>query len=454
MGFTTGKILPDGSADNPDLPKYRVFKIRKDWESLPQGPARDAYEKDYNEWPIEDGAPWDDVDGNGIYSEEIDRPLFIGDETLYYVTNDLDTARSIFTYGSLPIGLEFQTLVYGFDTTNYLKNVVFKRYLIINKGINTIDSLYFGYWSDSDLGIADDDAFGCDTLLQMGFTYNGKPDDYDYAIPPAVGHMLLHGPIVQGSANDSARFMGKWHWGVKNLGMSVFSGQFEWDDFWHPWHGVYEGTKQYYNFMTGYTRSGIPFTDPFTEKITKFLIPGDPVLGSEGGWHYLNWPLKTFRSPSPMDIQLLVTTGPITMAPGDSQEVEIAILIAVGEDYLDSITKLKELAWQTHQYFGNDIPTDIKNTETILPNEYHLFKNYPNPFNPSTTIKFTIPFKESVKLEVFNIAGQKVRTLMNRKMQSGYHQVEFNASDLASGIYFYKIQAGKFQDVKKMMLIK
>ena len=323
-GLQTGKILPGGNADNPDLSKYRVYKIRKNWETLPQGPERDAYERDYNEWPIEDGAPWDDVDDNGIYSDDIDRPLLVGDEILWYVTNDLDTARSTFTYGSLPIGLEFQTLVYGFDTTNYLKNVVFKRYLIINKGINTIDSLYFGYWSDSDLGSGFDDAFGCDTSLQLGFTYNGEPEDSDYSIPPAVGHMLLHGPIVQGTANDSARFMGIWHWGVKNLGMSAFSGQFEWGDFWHPAQGNYIGSKQYYNFMTGYTLSGIPFTDPFTEKITKFLIPGDPVLESEGGWHYLNWPHKTLPSPHPMDVQSLLSTGPITMAPGETQEVEIS----------------------------------------------------------------------------------------------------------------------------------
>ena len=98
--------------------------------------------------------------------------------------------------------------------------------------------------------------------------------------------------------------------------------------------------------------------------------------------------------------------------------------------------------------------TSINDKHFNLPENIKLFQNYPNPFNPSTTIAFTIPFTDFVKLEVFNITGQKVRTIMNKKMESGNYEVEFNASDLASGIYFYQIQAGKFQDVKKMILIK
>ena len=186
----------------------------------------------------------------------------------------------------------------------------------------------------------------------------------------------------------------------------------------------------------------------------KYLVPGDPVSGLDGGWHYLNWPHKTLPSPFPMDIQLLVSSGPLTMAPGDTQEVEIAILMAVGEDYLDSITKLRETAVQTHQYFGNEIPTNIKNTNLKSPVDFRLFQNFPNPFNPSTRIEFTMPITEYVLIEVYNIIGQKVRTLIDQKMQAGNHAVEFNAPNLASGIYFYQIQAGQFQDVKKMILIK
>lgn len=89
-----------------------------------------------------------------------------------------------------------------------------------------------------------------------------------------------------------------------------------------------------------------------------------------------------------------------------------------------------------------------------IPGKFSLYQNYPNPFNPSTTIEYDLPKSADVKIEVFNIAGQKIRTLLNEKMAAGSHQVEFNAQNLSSGIYFYKIEAGKFQDVKKMILLK
>jgi hypothetical protein len=83
-----------------------------------------------------------------------------------------------------------------------------------------------------------------------------------------------------------------------------------------------------------------------------------------------------------------------------------------------------------------------------------LSHNYPNPFNPSTIIEFDIPKATNVKIEVYNMAGQKIETLLSRRMPAGHHEVDFNAQKLSSGIYFYRIEAGEFQDVKKMILIK
>ncbi|MFN3393191.1 MAG: PQQ-dependent sugar dehydrogenase [Candidatus Thermochlorobacter sp.] len=85
---------------------------------------------------------------------------------------------------------------------------------------------------------------------------------------------------------------------------------------------------------------------------------------------------------------------------------------------------------------------------------YALMQNYPNPFNPTTTIQFSIPAVSDVKLEVFNILGQKVSTLVNRRMEAGLHTVNFNATNLTSGVYFYRLQSGSFVQTKKMMLIK
>ena len=89
-----------------------------------------------------------------------------------------------------------------------------------------------------------------------------------------------------------------------------------------------------------------------------------------------------------------------------------------------------------------------------LPGTFALGQNYPNPFNPSTVIKYQLPKGSLVKITIYDVLGKKVATLINEKKNAGYHQVEFNASGLASGLYLYKIEAGSFTDVKKMMLIK
>lgn len=89
-----------------------------------------------------------------------------------------------------------------------------------------------------------------------------------------------------------------------------------------------------------------------------------------------------------------------------------------------------------------------------IPNYYSLSQNYPNPFNPSTTIKFSVPKADLVKLKVYDVLGREVAVLVNELKQPGFHTVDFNASNLASGIYFYKIEAGDFTAVKKLMVVK
>jgi hypothetical protein len=92
--------------------------------------------------------------------------------------------------------------------------------------------------------------------------------------------------------------------------------------------------------------------------------------------------------------------------------------------------------------------------EAARPNEFSLQQNYPNPFNPVTTIHYELPKESVVRLAVFNVLGQQVRALVNQTEQAGYKSVQFDGSNLPSGIYFYRITAGAFEDVKRMVLIK
>ncbi len=89
-----------------------------------------------------------------------------------------------------------------------------------------------------------------------------------------------------------------------------------------------------------------------------------------------------------------------------------------------------------------------------MPTHFELYQNYPNPFNPTTTIRYDLPTASHVVMKVFNILGQEVAVLINEEKPAGKHQVDFNSTKLASGVYFYKLVAGEFVSVKKFLLLK
>ncbi|MCS7210420.1 MAG: S8/S53 family peptidase, partial [Chloroherpetonaceae bacterium] len=99
--------------------------------------------------------------------------------------------------------------------------------------------------------------------------------------------------------------------------------------------------------------------------------------------------------------------------------------------------------------------SSVAEERTLQPLRFELAQNYPNPFNPSTTIRFTIPRSESVQLDIYDILGRKVATLLqNERLPAGIYTVPFNAAALSSGVYFYQLRAGTFKDTKKMLLLK
>jgi hypothetical protein len=103
--------------------------------------------------------------------------------------------------------------------------------------------------------------------------------------------------------------------------------------------------------------------------------------------------------------------------------------------------------------------TDVVQTKPVLPNKFVLEQNYPNPFNPSTTIKYEIPDQVrndnvNVSIKVYDVLGREIATLVNKQQKPGNYEVEFDATELTSGIYFYRMRAGEFVQTKKMLLMK
>jgi hypothetical protein len=98
--------------------------------------------------------------------------------------------------------------------------------------------------------------------------------------------------------------------------------------------------------------------------------------------------------------------------------------------------------------------TGLPNLFTGIPTKFMLMQNYPNPFNPITYIRYGLPQAVSVRLEVYNIIGQRVAVLVDEHQKAGYHLAPFDAQNFASGLYFYHLKTDKFQAVKKMILVK
>ena len=132
----------------------------------------------------------------------------------------------------------------------------------------------------------------------------------------------------------------------------------------------------------------------------------------------------------------------------------------VGADHFINLTS-DLLSATVENVFGTmgdhqlvNIVTDVKELQSGTPVAYELSQNYPNPFNPSTQIRFAIPEAGIVNIKVFNTLGQEITTLVSDYRNAGSYEVDFNASNLTSGIYFYTITSNNFSETRKMMLLK
>lgn len=179
----------------------------------------------------------------------------------------------------------------------------------------------------------------------------------------------------------------------------------------------------------------------------------NPRFNDDGKWLAIA-SRTTIRDYGPGDIAFSVSGGPYQIEPG--KYLNVVFSIAGGY----SVEELRT-AIQSSRLAAGLIPTSVEKLEDELPIKFSLSQNYPNPFNPSTKIKFNIPTVETghtpslqTSLIVYDVLGREVKTLINQNMQPGKYEVEFNATGLSSGVYFYKLSAGSFAETKKMMLVR
>lgn len=98
--------------------------------------------------------------------------------------------------------------------------------------------------------------------------------------------------------------------------------------------------------------------------------------------------------------------------------------------------------------------TGIADNHDVTPEEFFLSQNYPNPFNPTTTINYQLPMSSHVTLKIYDVLGREIATLVNEKQNAGSYAMKFDGSRLASGLYFYRLEAGTFIETRKLILLK
>lgn len=335
--FSPGEIKADGSAADPSLAKYKVYKINKGDNA--------STNEDWANWPCDLGAP---CEADGV------TPKVLGDQTLWSVYNDIHPNTPSNDAASIAsMGIEVRQTVFAFNRSGALGNVVFVKYQFFNKGTKTLTDMYSSIWSDPDLGGAADDYVGSDVDLSLGYTYNADNDDSDYGSSiPAVGYDFFQGPLVSIAgetyidnnsngifdAGDDALTTGKGfdkEWpGFKNLPMASFNKYINGTDPSSP--------EETYNYMQGLLPDGSPYINPVTGQPTTFTHTGNPV-SRQGDLDF-----------NPADRRLMLSAGPFTMAPGESQEVVTAIIIGQCGDNLVAVDHLKSFDKEAQTVFDNN----------------------------------------------------------------------------------------------------
>jgi hypothetical protein len=424
--------------------RFRIYKVD----------SANPLDSDWLNWGtmVPFGAPFYDVNNNGIYDPYIDKPGVKGAKQTLFVclTDGFPEEHKVgegFGGGTQPLFAEYHFTVWGYDSDPY-KDVMFLKWVVINKNNQAWDSTFFSIFSDPDLGYSDDDYIGCDTTRNLTYCYNADNDDNggpnSYGLnPPAIGTMFLN--CSGGNAKLSSFVYAKPNSATETA------------------CEVPQENLQCYNFMKGVKRDGTPWINITNNQPTKFCYPGDPESGI--GWTEYSGRIANCGGQltgehiipvPPADRKSLMNYKPTVQKinPGDSQVILTAQLIAKGTDNKNSVTSLKHLADVTRNLCQNNFVTGINMISSEIPNMYNLHQNYPNPFNPVTKIKFDLPKSGIVLIKIYNAAGKEIATLVNGRLSAGEFSVDWDGFNHPSGVYFCKLESENLAKTIKMLLVK
>ncbi len=354
------------------------------------------------------------------------------------VFNDLYPEKVSDEYSLSPMfGMEMQRMTFQFPEYP-LNNAVLVRMKVINKSSSNYDSCYFGIWNDPDVGanVSDDQGY-VDSALGLTVVYS-DPNGGDFA-KTAYGNLLLQGPMTEGGLSDTAVTL--------NIGTDGF----------------------YYNRLE--QKKIIPIVSA-----VNYPNPsGEPTNNQGDLTRY--WYMEGFDAngnPKPngrfdlihgnfnSDQRTILGSGPFTFAAGDTQEIWYAMIGGEGVSNLaakDTVIRYAQLIRTMFHEDMNARTLGISDCQSGRPSVFTLYKNYPNPFNPTTSIRYQLNQPGKVILRIYNVLGQEVRTLVNKNQQAGKHEIQWDGRDnhgnmVSSGIYMYRLESGSQVKTMKLMFLK
>lgn len=477
--------IPGNVGANQYDPRYKVYEVSK--YDVPFG-------AEWQEWQfaVDLGARFYDGNNDGVYSPvdlngnnlwdpDEDKPDIVGDITTWCVYNDGKMPRVRFE-NIEPQGIEIRQSLFGYYSfsSTQLRDVIFIRYELLNTGLKSsiLDSVYFTAWADPDLGNHVDDLVGSDTLSNSGFLYNDSTDYMYGENPPAFFINILQGPKAYIPGETYVDMNGNLIYdegidvpldtaynrmgglkgieifpGARNQKLTSFTRYISSD----PLAGDPNNEFDARNYMLGMKRLGGIFDpcspDPWggvfggincSDVNPLYWYSGDPE--AKTGW------LNTRGS----DYRIVVNTGPFDLYENDPVTIIVAYTIGRGNSPENSVTVAKLQSQFVQQFYQSNFNNNLVSVEdeTLkIPSEFILHQNYPNPFNPSTKISWQSPVSGHQTLKVYDVLGNEVATLVNEFTNAGNYEIDFNASALSSGVYFYKLQAGDFLQTKKMIFL-
>ncbi|MDP4117126.1 MAG: T9SS type A sorting domain-containing protein [Bacteroidota bacterium] len=411
-----------------------------------------------------------DLNGNGQWDPGEDKPLILGDKTIWCVYNDgAKSTQRQFT-DMAPKGVEIRQTAFAFNNANNCAdNTIFIKYNITNTSNNDWDSCYFSKFADIDLISLHDFAGTC-TNYKSIYAFN-KTSGY-----PSCFVTNLQSPIqyIPGITFTDVNSNGIYDSGIDIPldtafdyrgvnGVQSFIGAENinsYNTFYYTSGSAIIGDPAYStdlrNYQMAKLKSGLSI-DPcnFYNGVVNggvqcntvnpgYIFSGDPI--SDSGWLQKN----------PDEVYQLLNIGPFKLKAHESNNLIFAYVLGKADTWQMSLLTAQDNTRLIRNAFKNNFTNFFTNVnaDQFVISDYRLDQNYPNPFNPSTTINYQLPKDGHVSLKIYDILGNEVASLVNEYKNHGNYSVNYNASRLSSGVYIYRIITGGFISSKKMILIK